>query len=204
MHRIAATVDWEGHPGLGGQLAPLLPAVEGHLVPAGHSAVLGGEHPACLYRDGELTLACDARIDNRPELEAALGPLPSEAGDGALILAAYQRWGSDCPGHLVGDFAFILWNAADHTLLAARDGMNMRTLNYLRTPRGVVLASEGTQLLRHPTVTPAFSEAGLAGWLSGWPDPDCSLFEGVEVLPPGHALLATSRGISIHKFWDID
>ncbi len=54
-------------------------------------------------------LIADARLDNRQALMRALrlesSPLPT---DGALILAAHERWGDDAPAHLVGDFAYVL------------------------------------------------------------------------------------------------
>ncbi len=33
-------------------------------------------------------------------------------GVGALILAAYQRWGAECAARLLGDFAYAIWDAA--------------------------------------------------------------------------------------------
>ena len=56
-------------------------------------------------------LVCDARIDNRPALIEELGIPPTEARelpDSAFILRAYDKWGADCAGHLVGAFIFAL------------------------------------------------------------------------------------------------
>ena len=38
---------------------------------------------------------------------------PPDAGptDADLILAAYQCWGEACPARIIGDFAFVLWDA---------------------------------------------------------------------------------------------
>lgn len=54
-------------------------------------------------------ISADVRLDNREELIAALGIDPSGRviGDGELIIAAYLKWGIDCPTHLLGDFAFV-------------------------------------------------------------------------------------------------
>src|SRR5271156_460894 len=48
--------------------------------------------------DGELAITADARLDNRDELLAAFG-LQNDEHDSALILAAYRRWGEQCPQH---------------------------------------------------------------------------------------------------------
>ena len=62
------------------------------------------------------------RIDNREELFSELGIL-TPISDVALVLAAHQRWDTEAPQHLVGDFAYILWNNRSEELFAARDAM---------------------------------------------------------------------------------
>src|SRR5690606_6742271 len=64
-------------------------------------------------RDGRIVLVADARIDNRPELLSALGIPAGDAAemcDAAIILAAYEAWGSASPRRLLGDFAFVAWD----------------------------------------------------------------------------------------------
>jgi asparagine synthase (glutamine-hydrolysing) len=60
---------------------------------------------------GDMVITADARIDNRDELIHILGfggRDRSQIGDSELILAAYERWGEECPARLVGDFAFAI------------------------------------------------------------------------------------------------
>ncbi|MCB1843996.1 MAG: hypothetical protein KDI09_13615 [Halioglobus sp.] len=204
----AAEVDWGARDGLRASLSRLLPTspeAPGHVYTE-HGAALGHTHlPPLLAAGGHQALVCDARIDNRKELLAALAPATGQAAtDAELILAAYHKWGRHCPEQLVGDFAFALWDAQKATLLAACDGMNMRTLSYMQTSGGVCLASEGQQLLQHQQCTPRYNKLALAGWISGRPDPRLSMFESVEKLPPGHALVATASGVATRQFWDID
>jgi asparagine synthase (glutamine-hydrolysing) len=59
-----------------------------------------------------LVVTADLRLDNRPELLAALG-VSAPAGqvpDSHLALAAYQQWGEHCPEHLLGAFALAVWD----------------------------------------------------------------------------------------------
>jgi asparagine synthase (glutamine-hydrolysing) len=63
------------------------------------------EQQPLLSADGQVVLVSDARLDNRPELTRALDIPPAaahEQPDSAFILRAYERWGLDCPHHLVG------------------------------------------------------------------------------------------------------
>jgi Glutamine amidotransferase domain len=41
--------------------------------------------------------------------------------DGTLILMAYQKWGQECPEHLIGDWCFGIWDKSRQTLFLARD-----------------------------------------------------------------------------------
>ncbi len=153
-----------------------------------------------LWQADRLLLVGNIRIDNGPELRAALDRASGE--DGELILTAWRRWGVDALAKLVGDFAFVLWDAHTRTLVAARDGLGMATLCYRRLDDRLLLASDIEQLARTGPTTP--DSVTLAGWLSGWPDPHRSPFGEIEVLPPGHALIADDRGLRVQQFWQVD
>lgn len=84
-------------------------------------------------------ITADARIDNRDELFTLLGlTQPGRIiGDGELILRAYLRWGEACPEHLLGDFAFAIWDPRCRALFCARDHTGMRQLIYTHREHGV-------------------------------------------------------------------
>jgi asparagine synthase (glutamine-hydrolysing) len=211
MARLAVVVDWEGRDNLFATLSKLMMrnehAADDHEFYIDNQAAFGQQRQLLISVDKQFILASDARLDNRDEL---LDMLRGETGitdiisDAALILTAFHKWGAACPEKLVGDFAFIIWDAQNRRLFAACDGMNMRSISYMRMGSELSLASEGEQLLQHPKITPNFCKLGLAGWISGWPDPTISMFSGVEVLPAGHLLMADARRVEIRKFWDID
>jgi asparagine synthase (glutamine-hydrolysing) len=64
--------------------------------------------------DESLVLVMDGRLDNREELQRAFrahGINLRGQTDAELVLAAYQLWGEDSPNHLLGDFAYAVWDA---------------------------------------------------------------------------------------------
>src|SRR5690606_10935661 len=70
------------------------------------------------------------RIDNREELFEKLYTNDSDkdilAGeslipDSTLILKAYEVYGEECIHHLIGDFAFAIWDESQQKLFCARD-----------------------------------------------------------------------------------
>ena len=102
-----------------------------------------------------LILVGDCRLDNREELAFALdlgGQDASETPDSNLILAAYRKWGEDCAAHLLGDFAYAIWDGAARKLVLARDHMGQRGLAYYRNAEVFVFASDKSALFAHPDV----------------------------------------------------
>ena len=156
-----------------------------------------------------LVVSADARIDNREQLahsHAAAGePARRTAASSRLILAAYQRWVTACPEHLLGDFAFAVWDARERSLLLARDAMGLRPLYYRLTPSQLLFASEIGQLIACPVVPVELDERMVAAHLTGQPTPlDWTFYRGIAQLPPGHALLVEGSRHRLWRYWDVD
>src|SRR6185295_5632838 len=93
-----------------------------------------------LLRRGPLLLAWDGRLDNRSDLARCVGAEPG-AADLKLLALSYERWGTDFPAHLRGDFALALWDGRERRLVLARDPFGIRPLFYARQGEGLVWAS---------------------------------------------------------------
>ncbi len=164
----------------------------------------GGAEPAQVVAEsGGVIVAADARIDNRRELLAELGRQPEPpAGEAALLLAAYHRWGEAFVDRLAGDFAFVLWDAAAGRLLGARDPLGMRSLHYARAGRALLVASEAQQLLAHPAMSRRIDEGTVAAYLvSHRGKPDRSFWVGARALPPGHRLVSRAGHERVTRYW---
>src|ERR1700687_5799726 len=84
-------------------------------------------------RGGCLWIAGDVRVDDRETLIAKLPPGPRDhitASSAELILHAYDAWGEACVEHLLGDFSFVIWDARQRRVFAARDHLGVRPLFY--------------------------------------------------------------------------
>ena len=156
-----------------------------------------------------LAVTFDGRLDNRDEIGAALGIAPSELntrGDAWLALRAYARWGGNCVGHLLGDFAFAIWDRAARRLFCARDPMGIRPLFYHHAAgRRVLFGSEMRQLLalgdvpREPN--PGMIAEYLARAVTHCGD---TLFAGIHRLPHGSTLTVDSTGLRLHRYWSAE
>ncbi len=90
-------------------------------------------------------ITADARIDNRKELYTLLNISPSEHSkicDSLLIVKAFEKWGKQCTSHLVGDFAFAIWDKIERSLFCARDHTGVRQLFFADAPNFFIFSTE--------------------------------------------------------------
>jgi len=162
-----------------------------------------------LDRECGLILVADCRLDNREQLAAALDLGVAgirEMPDSALILAAYKKWGVACPQHLLGDFAFAVWDALAKKLVLARDHMGQRGLLYYRDDHFLIFASDRQGLLKHQAVPQApLSDAMIGRMLihdMTVRDPD-NVPDGIRGLMAGSVLTVAADGtVSKRRYWE--
>ncbi len=160
-------------------------------------------HPPVHSRDGRVVLVADARLDNRGELASALGLTGDSAGapDASYLLWAYEKWGRDCPRRLVGDFAFVLWDDREQQLFAVRDAVGERVLFYRRDAGQVALATTAHALAMLPPGPPPLNKQKVADFLVLLQRPEITFFQGIDRIPPGHTLTASSRTWRLERWW---
>jgi asparagine synthase (glutamine-hydrolysing) len=153
-------------------------------------------------------IVADARLDNRPDLIAALdlaGSASGDVGDSELILRAYERWGEACAAKLIGDFAFAVWDSRNQSLFCARDHIGVKPLYYYQSPSAFLFASEIKALLTSPTVPYRLNPSRVADHLVGlFEDQTSTFYRGIYRLPAGHTLTVTRTGTKIRQYWSLD
>ncbi|MGG6296558.1 lasso peptide isopeptide bond-forming cyclase [Leptolyngbya sp. AN02str] len=168
------------------------------------------EQMPLLSQDQSLVLVADARIDNREELIASLSlsDRPAEKiTDSDLILAAYQQWGEDCVHHLLGDFAFALWDATRNALFCARDHFGVKPFYYFYQPEQVFcFASEMKALFCLPSVPHVINESRIANHLTMMlHDQATTCYQKIFRLPPAHTLtVGAALGARLQRYWKLD
>jgi len=152
-------------------------------------------------------VTADARLDNRDELLAELdvGGSPDSIPDSRLLLAAYARWGEQCPDHLLGAFAFAVWDESERTLFAARDHMGVKPFYYYHEDGLFAFGSEIKALLALDGVPCRLNEARVGDYLAeALEDETATFYEGIRRLPPAHALRVTPSGLTTREYWSLD
>jgi asparagine synthase (glutamine-hydrolysing) len=132
-------------------------------------------------------LVWDGRLDDREPL--LMGR--SQVTDAQLIIEAYRRWGVECLDRLIGDFAFILWDAVQGRLIAGCDAMGQTVIAYYWDGRTLLLSSRVLTLSLHPQVSPQLDDVYVAHTIGNtWKHPaGMTALKDVQRLRPGHALV---------------
>lgn len=155
---------------------------------------------------GELVITSDARIDNRNELFSQLlikKPAP-EVPDSELILEAYQKWGERCVEHLLGDFAFSIWDNKKKQLFLARDHFGIKQLYYtLKKNNLFVFGTEIKSILTLERITEQLNDNVIGIYLAGGVEPEETIFRAVVRLLPGHAMVVSPSGTKVWKYWEL-
>jgi asparagine synthase (glutamine-hydrolysing) len=155
---------------------------------------------------GKYVLVADLRLDNREELTAALQiPDATARGlcDAAILLAAFERWDDACFDHLVGDYAFALWDKDRRRLLLARDPLGTQPLHYHCGNGFVAFASMPKGLHTLPDVPYAPDEERIAEFLVLMPESGSrTFFQGIERVVPGHVVTVTAAGVRARSHWE--
>lgn len=162
--------------------------------------------------DGKLTIVYNGEIYNYVELREELkadGFSFRSASDTEVLLAAYQKWGTDCLSRLNGMFAFVIWDSVRNELFVARDRFGEKPLYIGRGAGGAVaIASEMKAILAHPAFSDAVSEQALSSFSAGswYEDRELTFFEHIERLPPAHAVRLNIEGheLARWRYWTPD
>lgn len=158
----------------------------------------------------QLVITADARIDNRGEL---FGKLEIDRHrrampDSELILEAYSKYKDECVHHLIGDFAFAIWDANSQRLFCARDHMGIRPFFYYHHNNLFLFASEKKGILAVPGADMSIDKQFFVNQLyhTVKQEIDSTLYEHIRRLPPGHTLNVHARNgnIELKKYWELD
>ncbi len=157
---------------------------------------------------GDLVITADARIDNRDELIAALqiNNRPADKiTDSELILAAYEKWGEDCPKHLLGDFAFAIWDERKQILFCARDHFGVKPFYYYSSNNTFVFGSEIKAIFGLPGVPREINEVRIGDYLiKNFDDTTITSYKNILRLPPAHTIKTSRAGIEIQNYWKLN
>lgn len=176
------------------------PGSEGRLqVDLGPDArAVEGEGPA-------LRMAVAGRVYNRRPLGEELR-LPASTSDGALLRAAYRRWGREAPARVHGDWAFAAWHPEERRLFLARDHSGISSIHYCLDGAGLRFHTTLGGLLDHLPRQTAIDELYLGQLLISWPGyhGERTPYRQLRRLPPSHWLEWMPERCRLQRYWRLE
>jgi asparagine synthase (glutamine-hydrolysing) len=167
----------------------------------------GGQQPIH-NQDRTAWIVFNGEIYNYRELREKLEKLGHTFytnSDTEAIIHAYDRYGSDCPTHLRGMFAFAIWDERKQELFIARDRVGKKPLLYAQVNGEFVFGSEFSALLQHPGIGRDIEPEALHHYLSFMCVPaPLTAYRAIRKLEPGHSLSWKKGEIKIARYWQPD
>lgn len=159
--------------------------------------------------DGRIWIVADARIDGQGELIPQLqrrGLASAVHPDSAeLILRAYAAWGDDCLQHLIGDFAFAIWDGPRKRLLCGRDHFGVKPFYYSAFAKGLIVSNTLNCIRLHPAVSAELNEEAIGDFLLFGFNQDnaTTAFRDIRRLPPAHYLIWSDGQTRLRRYWSL-
>ncbi len=175
----------------------------------GNQSAQDTKNPTTFFlRKNRYVVLAWSRLDNRPEIALKLGIAPyklSSLSDVDIILESYLRFGSECAKHLVGDFAFVIYDTLDKTLYCARDPIGVKPLFYAQQEKSLIFASNISFFHKLPFFKAQIDESRLVQYLLHIPlSLTETFYNNIQKLAPGHFLIYRNHKIQITRYHAFD
>jgi len=139
-----------------------------------------------------VTIVFNGEIYNFQEIRVELetkGHVFRSRSDTEVILHSYLAWGTACPDHFNGMFAFCLYDQRRRRLFLARDRAGEKPLYYRQTEGRFAFASELKAIMADPSFPRELDLDGLQFYLAyGYVPGDRCILRQVRKLMPGQAM----------------
>ena len=150
-------------------------------------------------------LTWDGRLDNREEfIGGMIGEVRWDATDLEIVAAAYERWGTNAFGKLIGDWALSVWDSRDHSIILAKDFVGIRHLYYTVGKDTVTWCTILDPLVLFGDRPFKLQEEYVAGWLAFFPASPLTPYVGIHAVPPSSFIRLTQETQRVCNYWDFD
>jgi len=145
-------------------------------------------------------LVLDGRLDNHAELKNMLGIIDPLTADSAIVLAAFEHWGTQCFSSFIGDWALALWSPDDQIMYLARDHAGARTLYFTNCHGTLRWATHLETFFAHGERY-SLNEEYAAAYLCAQPIQALTPYVGIEAVPPAHYIAIQGNRATKTAYW---
>ena len=185
----------EGNVGIGHRRLSII-----DLSSAGHQPMVSVDHRYILTYNGEIYNFKELRVELEEE-----GFWFRSQTDSEVVLNALIAWGTNALQRFNGMFALALWDRKEKVLLLSRDRYGIKPLYYSKQGGIFSFASEQKSILAVPCFRRELNKEALLEYFTFQNIfTDQTLFEDINILPPGTFIKIQESDALIHKqiYWD--
>ncbi len=166
-------------------------------------------HQPMSSNDGNVIISYNGEIYNFLDLKEELikdGYSFKSTCDTEVILASYQKWGTNCFSHFNGMFGIALWDKNNEELILSRDRMGKKPVYYYwnKETGDFVFASELKPVMQYPYFRKEIRHDMIGEFLSN--KYICSpntIFYDTYKLQPGQFLTYSKGEVKLKSYWDV-
>jgi len=154
---------------------------------------------------GRYWITLNGEIYNHEDIRRELG-VEREAlrsrTDTEILLLAWERWGAAALAHLVGQWAFAVFDTVERRLWLARDRFGEKPLYYHESTDAFQFASTLEALVEDPQVPRDLDSASIVEYVTlRYVVSPKTVLRGVKKLGPGQLLEVNYEGSKVRTWW---
>ena len=165
-----------------------------------------GRQPMVSHR-GDRLIILNGEIYNYLELRRELGAFYDfrTRTDTEVLLAAYDKWGERCLEHLIGMFAFAVWDVNEQSLFLARDRFGVKPVYYHTAKNGSLYFASEIKALHAAGVERITNDAAWATYLAFglYDHSENTFWKDVYALPAGHFIRWRDGNFATVRWYDL-
>ncbi len=156
--------------------------------------------------NGRFVVSFNGEIYNHDDVRAELGVdrgALRSTSDTEILLLAWERWGVSSLDHLVGQWAFAMYDRRERRLWLARDRFGEKPLFYHQGPAALTFASGIPALLQAPWVPRELDRDAMLEYITlRYVLSPRTVIAGIQKVPPGHVLQVDASGAMAQRWYE--
>ena len=122
-----------------------------------------------------------------------------------IIIKSYEKWREECVDHLIGDFAFAIWNKEKQELFCARDHLGVKPFHYYFDKKSFVFSSDIGGILVQDDLHFSLDQRQIADTLSIIKSEKYrTSYNEIRNLPNAHYLKLKNDQLEIKQYWKLE
>ncbi|WP_214821071.1 MULTISPECIES: asparagine synthase-related protein [unclassified Exiguobacterium] len=163
------------------------------------------EHSPQPFRLDSLIIVFDGMLDYRDDLKEKLNVgFQEKSTDVELIAKSFMKWGIDCVEHLMGIFAFAVYDESINEMWIVRDRLGERAVCYTHREDGLMFSTTPKPIATYYDydINETFlKQYAVSPMQLKTHDPYIAPWEKIRYVPPGHVLHYKQGNVTLKEYW---